>query len=150
MRGRRSLIAVPAAALALLAASAAPRTPARAPAGPAPLRPLSAADESRAADGCSCTFLVGSGRRSADLLYMSGHLLLSRTRAGLDLCPISEAQFQAISGRGGSADCGGRRIAIRNGQAAESGEDSWSADATLAVTQGGRTRLVHGTWACAC
>jgi hypothetical protein len=139
-----------AALLALLATSAAPRTPVRAWPATGPFLPLTAADESHAQAGCTCAFLVENGRRSADLLQLSGHILLSRTRAGLDICPISEAQFQAISGPVGSARCGGRRITVRSGPAREMGNDSASSHATVTVTQSGRTQRLHGTWACAC
>jgi hypothetical protein len=138
------------ALVALLATSAAAPAPIRAPRAAGPLLPLSAADESHAQAGCTCTFIVGSGRRGADLLQLSGHILLSRTRAGLDICPIGEAQFQAISGPGGSARCAGRRITIRSGPPRDMGNDSAASAATVTVTQGGRTRLLHGTWACAC
>ena len=136
--------------VALLATSAAAPAPARAPSATGPFLPLSAADESRAEAGCALTFIVGSGRRSVDLLQLSGHRLLSRTRAGLDICPISETQFQAFAGRGGTARCGGRRIAIRSGPPRDMGSDSASSAATLTVTQSGRTQRLHGTWASAC
>jgi hypothetical protein len=136
--------------ITLFATSAAPPAPVRAPHATGPLLPLSAADESHAESGCTCTFVVGSGRRSFDLLQLSGHILLSRTRAGLNICPISEAQFQAISGPSGSARCGGRHITVRSGPARQVGDDQAASAATVTVTQGGRTQLLHGTWACAC
>jgi hypothetical protein len=108
------------------------------------------ADQSHSEGGCTCTFLVGRGSRSAGLLQLSGHILLSRTRAGLNICPISEAQFQAIAGLGGSARCAGRRITVRSGATRDLGNDSAAADAIVTVTQGGRTFRLRGTWACAC
>jgi hypothetical protein len=136
--------------VALLATSAAAPAPIRATLATGPLLPLSVADESHAESGCTCTFLAGSGRRTVDLLQLSGHILLSRTRAGLNVCPISEAQFQAIAGPGGSARCNGRRITVRSGPAREMGNDSAASAATVTVTQSGRTQVLHGTWACAC
>jgi hypothetical protein len=135
---------------ALFATSAAAPAPGRAPQATGPLLPLSVADETRAQSGCTCTFLVGRGRRSFDLLQLSGRVLLSRTRAGLNICPISEAQFQAISGPVGSARCGGRRITVRSGPTREVGGDQADSAATVTVTRGGRTQELHGTWACAC
>jgi len=135
---------------ALFATSAAAPAPVRAPLAMGPFLPLSVADESRAEAGCPCTFNVGRGRRSVDLIELSGHILLARTRAGLNVCPISEAQFQAIAGRGGSAHCNGRRITIRSGPARQVGDDQAASAATIAVTQSGRTQLLRGTWACAC
>ena len=136
--------------VALLATSAAAPAPVRAPGATGPFLPLSAADESHAEAGCTLIFIVGSGRRSQDLLQLSGHILLSRTRAGLDICPISEAQFQAFAGPGGSARCAGRRIALRSGPPRDMGNDSASSAATVTVTQSGRTQRLHGTWASAC
>jgi hypothetical protein len=122
----------------------------RPPTSTGPFLPLSNADEIRAQSGCTCTFLVGGRRRSTDLLQLSGHILLSRTRAGLNSCPISEAQFRAMTGPGGSARCGGRRIAISSGPARQVGDDQAESAATVTVTRRGRTRVLHGTWACAC
>jgi hypothetical protein len=115
-----------------------------------PLLPLSDADETRAQSGCTCTFIVGSRRGSTALLQLSGHILLSRTRAGLNNCPISEAQFQAMSGPVGSARCGDRRITIRSGPARQVGDDQAASAATVTVRRGGRTQVLHGTWVCAC
>jgi hypothetical protein len=135
---------------ALLATSAAAPAPVRALLAAGPFLPLSVADESHAEAGCTCTFIFGRGRRSADLLQLSGHILLSRTRAGLNICPVSEAQFQAIAGPGGSARCNGRRITVRSGPARQAGDDSAASAATVIVTRDGRTQVLHGTWACAC
>src|SRR4051812_45929397 len=131
---------------ALFATSAAARAPVRAPSSMGPLLPLSDADETRAQSGCTCTFLVGSRRRSTALLQLSGHILLSRTRAGLNSCPISEAQFQAMSGPVGSARCAGRRITIRSGPVRQVGDDEAASTATVTVTRRGRTQVLHGTW----
>jgi hypothetical protein len=147
MRGKPWLALVP---VALLAASAAAPAPHRSPPAPNPLLPLSPADEEHAEAGCTCTFIVRNGRRGDDLLQLSGHILLSRTRAGLNICPISEAQFQGLAGGRGSAHCPGSRITIRGGPARQVGDDQAQSVATVVVTRGGRTQLLHGTWACAC
>jgi hypothetical protein len=143
-------IRIAAAAAISFAASAAAPGPVRAPRATGPLLPLTSADQSHSESGCTCTFLVGRGNRSRGLLQLSGHVLLSRTRAGLNICPISEAQFQAIAGPGGSARCAGRRITVRSGATRDLGNDAVAAEATVTVAQGGRTFRLRGTWACAC
>jgi hypothetical protein len=139
-----------AALAAIVATSAAAPAPVRAPHATEPFLPLRVADQSHSEAGCTCTFLVGRGNEGVGLLQLSGHVLLSRTRAGLNICPISEAQFQAIAGLGGSARCAGRRITVRSGATRDLGNDSAAADATVTVTGGGRTFRLRGTWACAC
>jgi hypothetical protein len=133
-----------------LATSAAAPAPVRAPHATGPFLPLTVDDEELAQDGCVCTFLVGNRRHSRNLLQLSGRILLTRTRAGLNSCPISEAQFQAMTGPSGSADCGGSHIAIRSGPSRQVGDDEGESASTLIVTRGGRTRHLHGIWACAC
>lgn len=135
---------------AFLATSTAAPTPVQTLQARAPLLPLSDADQTQAQSGCTCTFVVGGRRSSTALLQLSGHILLSRTRAGLNSCPISEAQFQALSGPLGSARCGGRRITIRSGPARQVGDDQAASTAIVTVTRRGRTQVLHGTWACAC
>jgi hypothetical protein len=147
MCGKPWLALVPAALLAASAAAPARLQTSHRAGG---LLPLSAADESHAEAGCTCTFIFGRGRHPADLLQLSGHILLSRTRAGLAICPIGEAQFQAIAGPGGSARCAGRLITVRSAPPRALGNDSSAADATVALRQGGRTLLLRGTWACSC
>ena len=146
----RAGLSLAAALAGLLATSAAAPAPVRMARATGPFLPLSDADQSHAESGCTCTFLVERGGFNVNLLQLSGRTLLSRTRAGLAICPISEAQFQAISGPVGSARCGDRRITVRSGPAREVGDDQAASAATVTVTQGGRTRVLHGTWACAC
>jgi len=138
------------ASVAAILAISGPAPAVRPPTASGPFLPLSDADETRAQSGCTCTFLVGSRRRSTDLLQLSGHILLSRTRAGLNSCPISEAQFQAMACRVGSAHCGGRRITISSGPSRQVGDDQAESAATVTVTRRGRTQVLHGTWACVC
>jgi hypothetical protein len=137
-------------ALAAIFATSGPALAVRPPPATGPFLALSDAEQTRAQSGCTCTFLVGGRRSSSALLQLSGHVLLSRTRAGLNSCPISEAQFQAMAGSGGSARCGGRRITIRSGPARQVGDDQAASAATVTVTRRGRTQVLHGTWACAC
>lgn len=137
-------------AVAAIFATSGPAPAVRPPPAMGPFLPLSDADQTRAQSGCTCTFLVGGRRSSAALLQLSGHILLSRTRAGLNSCPISEAQFQAMAGPRGSARCGGRRITISSGPARQVGDDQAASTATVTVTRRSRTQVLHGTWACAC
>jgi hypothetical protein len=135
--------------VAFLATSAAAPAPVRAPRAMGPFLPLTGDDQELAQDGCVCAFLVGR-RHSFNLMQLSGRILLTRTRAGLNNCPISEAQFQAMTGPSGSADCGGSHIAIRSGPSRQVGDDEGESASTLTVTRGGRTQRLHGIWACGC
>jgi hypothetical protein len=138
-----------AALVTFLATSAAAPAPIRSPRAIGPLLPLTGDDQELAQNGCVCAFLVGR-RHRLNLLQLSGRILLTRTRAGLNNCPISEAQFQALSGPSGSADCGGSHITIRNGPSRQVGDDEGESVSTLTLRQSGRTDRLHGLWACAC
>lgn len=116
----------------------------------APLRPLTDGDQQRSREtGCQLSFDDARGRT---LVYAIGHDLLVRTRAGLQVCRISDRQFGALSGRGGTQSCGGLRINIRrSGRVVGHQEsDSASSPATLTVSGRGRPWTVRGQWGSAC
>jgi hypothetical protein len=115
----------------------------------APLRPLSDHDQqSTHESGCQLSFDTGR----STLVYVIGHDFMVRTRAGLQTCRISERQFGALSGNGGTQSCGGLRIAIRQtGRVIGHQEsDSASGRAVLTVTGRGRPWSVRGHWGSAC
>ena len=117
-------------------------------AGAAPLRPLSDRDMS-AAHGSGCQLSFNRGRRT--LVYVIDHEFMIRTRAGRNVCPISDAQFSRLSG-GGTQVCGGYRITVRETGASvgHMESDSATAPATLTVRGRGRPWTVRGQWGSAC
>lgn len=115
----------------------------------APFLPLSERDLSSTRQmGCTCTF----NSRNRTLVQAIGNELMVRTAAGRQVCRITDAQFQTLSGGSGSAACGGVRMSFRRtGRATSSPEtDSSSAPTALTTGQGRTSRTLNGTWGCAC
>jgi hypothetical protein len=138
------------AALATFAAgsSAITAQPRRAP-STAPLYPLSERDLRATREmGCECSFRAGR----ADLARVIGNELTIRTRAGRQVCRISDDQFSALSNGRGSAACAGLRLSLRpTGRVTTHMEsDSASGPAALTVGQGRTRRTLAGVWGCAC
>src|SRR5689334_18697740 len=105
-----TVTAAAAVATFVIGASAITAQPRRAaPAAAPPLLPLSDRDQN-AARGSGCQLSFNTARST--LVYAIGHELMIRTRAGRTVCPISDAQFSALSG-GGTRSCGGLRLTIR-------------------------------------
>lgn len=125
------------------------RAPSTAPAGTAPLLPLSQSDLSATRQsGCECTFRVG--RRT--LFQMIGDELTVRTRAGRQVCRIPDEQFSALSDGSGTAACGGIRMSVRRTGPLRVSPETDSADgpASLSLSQGRMRRTLAGRWGCAC
>lgn len=115
----------------------------------APLLPLSERDlTSTRETGCTCTFDV----RDRSLVQMVGNELMLRTRAGRQVCRITDAQFQTLAGTAGRATCGGVQMRLRRTGRTRSfpASDSSSTPASLTVTQGRTSRTLSGSWGCAC
>ena len=117
-------------------------------AGAAPLRPLCERD-CRAAHGSGCQLTFNRGRNT--LVYVIDHEFMIRTRAGRNICPISDAQFSRLSG-GGTQVCGGYRITVRETgpSVGHMESDSATSPATLTVRGRGRPWTVRGQWGTAC
>lgn len=98
--------------------------------------------------GCTCTF--DSGNRT--LVQAIGNELMVRTRAGRQVCPLTDARFRQISGATGTYRCGGLSMTLRKTGRSQSHQesDSFTMPATLTVTQGRRSNRLNGTWGCAC
>ena len=112
------------------------------------LRPLTDADQqSTRASGCQLSFNTAR----STLVYAIEHDFMIRTRAGLQLCRINDRQFSALSG-GGTHNCGGMRVTIRQtGRVTGNpASDSASGRARLTVTGGGRSWTTNGYWGTAC
>ncbi len=126
------------------AITAQPRGAATAPLLPLSERDLTATRES----GCECGFRIG--RRT--LVQMIGDELTVRTRAGRQVCRITDNQFSALSNGRGSATCAGLRLSLRpTGRVATHMEsDSAEGPAALTVIQGRTRRTLAGRWGCAC
>jgi hypothetical protein len=125
------------------------RAPPAAPAGTAPLLPLSERDLTGTREsGCTCTFDVG--RRT--LVQVVGNELMLRTRAGRQVCRISDAQFSALSNGRADAACGGLRLSLRRTGRVSSHPEADSADwpASLTVGRGPTRRTLAGRFGCAC
>ena len=143
----------PVAAAASRPASAPPSdaAPAAQPAGAAsvPLQPLSEEDMMSSDQmGCSCMF----DSRNSTYLLAIGDEMMVRTAAGLQVCPITNAQLQSFGESDSEVPCGGVRVSIRDtGARILSPEsDSSSAPSTLTVTQSRVTGTLDGDWGCAC
>jgi hypothetical protein len=115
----------------------------------APLLPLSERDlTSTRQMGCTCTFDAGN----RTLVQVIGNELMLRTRAGQQVCRITEAQFQTLSAARGSASCGGLRVSLRRTgrTTVHPASDSVSGRAALTARQGRTSRTLNGIWGCAC
>jgi hypothetical protein len=135
---------------AAAAAALAPQ-PAKPAAGAAIVRlqPLSEKDMmSTKQMGCSCMFDTKSGT----LVQAIGKELMVRTQAGRKVCPISDSQFQRLSGGSGTYSCGGVKMSLRlTGKTSSHIEsDSSSTPASLTLGEGAARRSVSGSWGCAC
>lgn len=116
---------------------------------PGPLLPLSERDlTSTRETGCTCTFEA----RNRTLAQAIGNELMVRTRAGRQVCRISDAQFQRISSASGTHACGGVRLSLRRtGRSTpHMASDSVTMPATLTARRGRTSRSLAGTWGCAC
>ncbi|HEY0115334.1 MAG TPA: hypothetical protein VGB54_06400 [Allosphingosinicella sp.] len=116
---------------------------------PGPLLPLSERDlTSTRQMGCTCTFEA----RNRSLVQAIGNELMVRTRAGRQVCRISDSQFQRMSGASGTYACGGVRLSLRRTGRSRShmASDSVTMPATLSARQGRTNRSLAGTWGCAC
>jgi len=146
---RRIHLTVLAAALVtVVAGSSITAQPRRAP-STAPLFPLSDRDlGATRQSGCECTFRIG--RRT--FLQMIGDELTVRSRAGRQVCRISDAQFSALSDGRGTAACAGIRMSVRRTGPVRASPESDSADgpASLGLSQGRVRRTLAGRWGCAC
>ena len=144
------LIVMATAALAVFVAGSSGITaqPRRA-AATAPLFPLSERDLSATREsGCECTFRVGRN----NLFRIIGDELTIRTRAGRQVCRISDETFSAISDGHGSGLCAGLRLSVRRTGRLRVSPETDSADgaATLILSQGRTRRVLAGRWGCAC
>ncbi len=126
------------------AITAQPRAVATAPLLPLSERDLTATRES----GCECGFRVGRNT----LVQMIGDELTIRTRAGRQVCPITDNQFSALSNGRGASACAGLRLSLRpTGRVTTHMEsDSAEGPAALTVNQGRVRRTLAGRWGCAC
>jgi hypothetical protein len=119
-------------------------------AGPAALLlPLSEADlTSTKETGCTCTMEV----RNRSLVQAIGNELMVRTRAGRQVCRLTDARFQQISGATGTYRCGGLSMTLRKTGRSQSHQesDSFTVPAALTVAQGPARQTVNGIWGCAC
>lgn len=122
--------------------------PRRAPPA-APLFALSERDlTSTRESGCTCTF--DAGRRI--LVQVIGYELMLRTRAGRQVCRISDAQFSALSNGRADTACGGLGLSLRRTGHVSSHPESDSATwpASLSVGHGPTRRTLAGRFGCAC
>jgi hypothetical protein len=114
-----------------------------------PLLPLSEADlTSTRQMGCTCTF--DSGNRT--LVQAIGNELMVRTRAGRQVCRLTDARFTEIAGGAGTYRCGGVSMTLRQtGRRVSNPEaDSSSGPSRLTLVQGRARHVVNGTFGCAC
>jgi hypothetical protein len=114
-----------------------------------PLLPLSDSDQTSTKEtGCTCTMEV----RNRMLIQAIGNELMVRTRAGRQVCRITDARFRQISGATGTYRCGGMAMTLRRTGRSESHQesDSYTVPAALTVSQGRTSRTVNGIWGCAC
>jgi hypothetical protein len=115
----------------------------------APLLPLSESDQTSSKEtGCTCSMDV----RNRILVQAIGNELMLRTRAGRQVCRLTDARFQQISGATGTYRCGGLAMTLRRTGRPESHResDSYTVPAALTMVQGRTSRTVNGTWGCAC
>jgi hypothetical protein len=98
--------------------------------------------------GCTCTFDAGNGT----LLQAIGNELMVRTRAGRQVCKITDARFRQLAGGGGTYRCGGVSMTLRQtGKREASPEtDSSSGPSSLTMVQGRSRRTINGDFGCAC
>ncbi|MGQ0660187.1 hypothetical protein [Sphingosinicella sp.] len=121
----------------------------RAPAATAPLLPLSERDLSATGEsGCECSFNSGRGT----LMRVIGNELTLSTRAGRQVCRISDNEFSALSNGRANVACAGLRLSLRRTGRISSHPESDSADwpASLTVGQGRLSRTLAGRFGCAC
>jgi len=148
---RAQLTVMAVAALVTLAGTSAIIAQPRMPPSTAPLYPLSEDDLVSNQHGCECTFRVGrEGRRT--LFRIIGDELTIRTRAGRQVCRLSDEQFSAISDGQGTGVCAGIRMSVRrSGPLVVDGpSDSADGPASLTLSQGRTRRTLAGRWGCAC
>lgn len=107
-------------------------------------RDLRASGES----GCECSFSAGR----STLMQVIGNTLTVRTRAGRQICRISDAQFSALSNGRAEAACGGLRLSLRRTGRVSAHPESDSAEwpASLTVGTGRARRVIAGRYGCAC
>jgi hypothetical protein len=113
------------------------------------LRPLSERDlTSSRQTGCTCSF----DSRNSTFVQAIGNELMVRTAAGRQVCRITDAQFEKLSGGTGTTACGGVKLSLhRTGRSTSSPEtDSSSAPTALTVVQGRTQGVLNGTFGCAC
>ena len=118
-------------------------------AGRIPLLPLSEQDLSSTSEsGCECIFRIGR----ADLVRVIGNELTLRTRAGRQVCRMTDAQFSALTNGRGTARCAGMRLSLRPTGPVTAHPESDSADgpAALSLSAGRPQRWHSGRWGCAC
>jgi hypothetical protein len=138
-----------AATLSIAAANAGSAALQRRAAPTAPLVPLSERDlTSTRQMGCTCSF------QSADreLMQAIGNELMVRTSAGRQVCRLTDARFQQISGATGTYVCGGVRMTLRKTGRSQSHpeSDSFTTSASLTMAKGRTSRTLNGIWGCAC
>jgi len=149
MRRAHLTVMASAALVTLMAGSSITAQPRRAP-STAPLYPLSERDLSATRElGCECSFRIG---RRTTLFRIIGDELTIRTRAGRQVCRISDEQFSAISDGDGAGACAGIRMSVRRtGPLVVSPEtESAEGPASLRLSQGRMRRTLAGRWGCAC
>jgi len=113
------------------------------------LLPLSERDLTSTKEmGCTCTMEVAN----RTLVQAIGNELMLRNRAGRQVCRLTDAPFQQISGAAGTYNCGGMRMTLRKtGRSRPHPEsDSVTSPAALTVAQGRASQTLNGTWGCAC
>jgi len=116
----------------------------------APLLPLTDRDITSGPGGAGCGCSFDQGNRT--LLHAAGNQLMVRTRAGRQVCRMTDARFQQFAGGSGTFNCGGVRMSLRETGSRESSPetDSSGGPAALALTQGRSRRTINGEFGCAC
>jgi hypothetical protein len=115
----------------------------------APLVTLSERDLTSSKEmGCTCTFQ----HADRELIQAIGNELMVRTAAGRQVCRLTDARFQQISGATGTYRCGGLSMTLRKTGRSESHpeSDSFTVPASLTMAKGRTSRTLNGVWGCAC
>jgi|GEM_PF-3994022 len=153
MRMAHLTVMAAAALVALVAGSAITaqprRTPTTAPAGTAPLLPLSQRDLGGSREeGCGCAFFIGR----TTLVMAVGNEVTIRTSRGRQVCRTTDEQFSVMGDGNGAAVCAGVRLSLRRTGPVQARPGTDSADwrAALTLGQGRMRRTLAGRYGCSC
>ena len=99
--------------------------------------------------GCACQFSATSSSRPMFLAGGDDNLIV-RPYGREAICRLKDSRMQEMFDGAADLQCGGARISVRKVGEAQSGEDGYSSQGKMTVSDNSEERSWSGSWSCGC